>query len=141
MYINYVKNALETRKARSAWDRGVNEYALDMLTDLEIRIDDEGRTPDNPRELAAWLLCGAQDWTQYSESGFALIWNLDIAKRLCSPSELKRLTNKNGSLKDRPNPRETWLECQARALRQAATLIYNTWPLYPGSSAKGGAII
>ena len=136
MYINYVKNALETRKTRSAWDRGVAAYALDLLENLEIRIDYEGRPPSNPHELAAWLRNGAQDWTQYSEGGCALIYNGDIAERLCSPSELKRLTNKDGLLKDRPNPRETWLECQARALYQAATLICNEWPLYSGSSAK-----
>lgn len=136
MNINYVRDIIVNRKTRSAWDRGVNEYALDLLTDLEPRIDYEGRTPGNPRELAAWLLNGAQDWTQYSEGGCALVYDIDIAKRLCSPSELKRLTNKCGFLKDRPNPRETWLECQARALWQAATLIYNAWPFYHGSAAK-----
>lgn len=136
MYINHVKNALEARKDRSAWNRGVTAYALELLETLAERIEYEGRNPSNPRELAAWLLNGAQDWTQYSEGGCALIYYGDIAERLCSPSELKRVTHKDGSLSYLPNARETWLECQARALRQAATLIYNAWPLYSGSAVK-----
>ena len=47
---------------------------------------------------------------------FALIYNGDIAKLLCSPSELKR--TRNGER--RPNNREEWLDTQARALAQAA---------------------
>lgn len=46
----------------------------------------------------------------------ALIYNGDIAKLLCSPSELKR--TRNGER--RPNNREEWLDTQARALAQAA---------------------
>ncbi len=30
-----VKNILETRKDRSAWDKGVNIYALELLEKLE----------------------------------------------------------------------------------------------------------
>ena len=137
MYINYVRSTLETRKTRSAWNRGVTAYAFDLLEGLESRIEYEGRNPSNPHELAEWLLNGAQNWTQYSKGGCALIYNGDIAERLCSASELKRVTRKDGTLRSNPNSRETWLECQARALWQAATLIYNAWPFYSGSSAKG----
>ena len=135
MKIEYIRNQIETRKARSAWAKGVNAYAFELLDELETRIEYEHREPANPRELAAWMLNGAQNWTQYSEGGCSLIYNGQIAKRLCSPSELKKLTSKTGTLKDQPNPRETWLECQARALLQAATLIYNIWPLYNGKKA------
>ena len=43
----------------------------------------------------------------------------DIAERLCAPSELKR--KKGGDLQ--PSSRETWLDCQARALSQAARIV------------------
>lgn len=137
MCINYVRDIIVNRKTRSAWNRGVSVYAFYLLEDLEANPTYDGRIPSDPRELTAWLLGGAKNWKQFSEGGCALIYDIDIAERLCSPSELKRLTNKDGLLKDRPNPRETWLECQARALHQAATLICNEWPLYSGSSAKG----
>lgn len=130
MKLEYIRNQIKTRKARSAWTKGVNEYAFELLEELETRIEYEHREPTNPRELTAWLLNGAADWMQYSCGGCSLIYDRQIAERLCNPSELKKLTSKAGLLKDQPNPRETWLECQARALYQAAQLICNTWPLY-----------
>lgn len=63
-----------------------------------------------------WLKNGASDWDQYSWGGSSLIYNSDIAERLCCPSELKK--TRNGER--RPNSREEWLDTQARALRQAA---------------------
>jgi len=33
--IQEVRQELETRKTRSAWDRGVNAYALELLDQLE----------------------------------------------------------------------------------------------------------
>ena len=36
------------------------------------------------------LLNGASDWNQYSWGGCSLIYNSDIAERVCSPSKLKR---------------------------------------------------
>ena len=62
---------------------------------------------------------GASDWQQYSEGGCALVYDADIAERLCSKSELKRV--RGGERQ--PNARETWLDCQARALGQAASLV------------------
>lgn len=136
MKIEYVRQQIQASKARSAWQRGVNAYALELLDSLEERIDYEKREPANPHELVEWLLNGARDWKQYSEGGCALIFDYHIAERLCSPSELRKVVNSRGVLKDRPNPRETWLECQARALYQAAKLIYNIWPLYVGKEVR-----
>lgn len=68
-------------------------------------------------ELA--LLNGADGWPQYSEGGCSLIYDPDIAERLCTPSELKK--NRHGDRN--PNSWETWLQCQARALHQAANRI------------------
>ena len=93
--------------ARSAWKRGVKTYALEMLDGIE-----DGFTQ-------ASLLNGAQNWREYSFGGCALIYNADIAERLCSPSEYAKTRQGQRA----PNSRETWLDVQARALGQAANLI------------------
>lgn len=109
---------LNTRKDRSAWDKGVTEYA----TELAESLDNWDKQPESVAELRDMLLNGADDWKAYSWGGSSLIYNQDIAERLCSPSELKRVTNKNGH-RDYPNSREHWLDVQARALYQAANRV------------------
>ena len=79
------------------------------------------KLPDD--EIETIFLNGAISWKEYSYSGNALIYDGDIAKRLCTPSELARVTHKDGSLSDRANSRETWLDCQARALFQAFQIL------------------
>lgn len=111
---------LETRKDRSAWNKGVTEYA----TELAESLDNWDKQPESVAELREMMLNGADDWKAYSWGGSSLIYNRDIAERLCSPSELKRATNKNG-LRDYPNSREHWLDVQARALYQAANRVAN----------------
>lgn len=109
---------LNTRKNRSAWNKGVTEYA----TELAESLDNWDKQPESVAELREMMLNGADDWKAYSWGGSSLIYNQDIAERLCSPSELKRVTNKNG-LRDYPNSREHWLDVQARALYQAANRV------------------
>ena len=92
---------------RSAWRRGVKLYALELLESLEADY------------TGASILNGAADWTAYSYGGCALIYDQDIAERLATASEIKR--KRGGDLP--PNASETWLDCQARALSQAARLI------------------
>lgn len=116
---------LEARKDRSAWDKGVTAYALELAEQLAEAaeggyIDAEGLTA--PRMLRKALLNGAADWSSYSWGGCSLIYDGDIAERLCCPSELKR--TRNGER--RPNSREEWLDVQARALYQAANRVYKT---------------
>lgn len=104
---------IEARKDRSAWDKGVNAYALELLDNLA------DLTPDDladPEAVRGALLNGADTWERYSYGGCSLIYDCDIAARLCTPSELRRC--KGGDLN--PNSRETWLDVQARALFQAA---------------------
>ena len=107
---------LEARKDRSAWSRGVNVYALELVEELKERAAYEGRNPEPGAECREWMKNGAQDWGQYSWGGSSLIYDGDIAERLCTPSELKK--TRNGER--RPNSREEWLDTQARALHQAA---------------------
>ena len=106
---------LEVRKDRSAWGRGVNTYALELMEELRERAVDEGRNPEPGKECREWMLNGARDWNQYSWGGSSLIYDGDIAERLCTPSELKK--TRHGER--RPNSREEWLDTQARALYQA----------------------
>ena len=117
--IEAIRKSIENMKGRSAWDRGVNSYALELLDSLEERIAYEGQEPENVNILRKWLLNGADDWSQASWGGCFDIYDMDIAKRLCSPSELKKTDN---GRKD-PNKNEQWLDVQARALFQAARKI------------------
>ena len=118
-----IKKNLETRKDRSAWDKGVTVYALEMLDDVAESIDYNGKEPETRAELKALALNGAEDWSQYSWGGSSLIYDCDIAERLCTPSELKK--TKGGER--RPNSREEWLDTQARALYQAFRRLAIAW--------------
>ena len=92
-----IRNVIQHRKARSAWDKGVKLYALELLDNID---DPDALT--NERLLYRALLNGAANWKQYSEGGCALYCNQDIAVRLCTPSELRRT---NGG-RWKPNRRE-----------------------------------
>ena len=120
--IKELRQAIEAEPARSAWDRGRKLYAMELLDDLDEAIEGGYFDPANIADrtaLKAQLLNGAEDWSQYSYGGSALIYDGDIAERLCSPSEYKR--SREGER--RPNSREEWLDVQARALNQAANMI------------------
>ena len=117
-----VSYKVEQAKTRSAWDRGVKEYALELLEDLEIAANDGYIDADdlcNRRMMEKAMLNGAHDWRQYSEGGCSLIYDGQIAKRLCTPGELRKTDN---GRKD-PNRSERWIDVQTRALYQAAILI------------------
>ena len=92
------------------WQKGVKDYADELLQQL--KENKQEVTPEN-------LLNGASSWDEYSWGGCSLIYDGDIAERLCTPSELKRTDH--GRLN--PNSREKWLDVQARALYQAAHMI------------------
>lgn len=124
---------LEARKDRSAWDKGVNAYALDLVEEIKELAEYEGRNPESEKECREWMLNGAQDWEQYSWGGSALIYDGDIAERLCCPSELKK--TRNGER--RPNSREEWLDIQARALYQACNRVARLYSRIV--VARGGA--
>ena len=110
---------LSERRDRSAWDKGVTSYAFDLLDNLNDAITDNNRDPESRTEAKEWMLNGARDWEQFSYDGCALVYDAHIAKRLCTPSELKK--TRNGER--RPNAHENWLDCQARALFQASTRV------------------
>jgi hypothetical protein len=123
-----INNALQSINndkdyTRSAWSRGVGAYAAELMEEIAERAEYEKRDPASREELKAWALNGADSWTQYSWGGSSLIYDGDIAKRLCTPSELKK--TRNGER--RPNSREEWLDTQARALKQAYSRIVRAY--------------
>lgn len=118
-FFDTVRAHLNERSTRSAWSKGVHAYALDLVGELETNVRNGYYALDQiktPRELEKVMLNGARDWSQYSWGGCSLCYDWQIAKKLCTPSELKR--TRNGERK--PNAQEEWLDTQARALYQAA---------------------
>lgn len=126
-YLAVMKDALLALEAdramnRSAWGRGVVMYAQEMVDHFETEYN-YGLKDFTPsvKNLEKVLLNGAENWHEYSWGGSSLIYDCDIAKRLCSPSELKKT---KGGL-NRPNGREDWLDVQERALRQAFRALWH----------------
>ena len=104
---------------KTAWKCGVIAYASELAAEAA------GRTwVKTPKTIEEALLNGARSWAEYSDDGNSLIYDADIAERLCSPSELERSLDG----KRRPNRRERWLDVQARALRQAAIILIKSIP-------------
>lgn len=120
--IEKLYQSIESEKQRSAWDKGVTKYALELVNQLGEQVNGgyfEELDLTESKKVRAALLNGAADWSQYSWGGSSLIYDGDIAERLCCPSELKK--TRNGER--RPNSREEWLDTQARALFQAANRV------------------
>lgn len=124
--LHEVYTTIEASSPRSAWDRGVKVYALDLLEELAESIEQGWRDEDelcNRNMIEKALLNGASSWSEYSWGGCSLIYDRDIAKRLCTPSELRKTRNGERN----PNSREQWIDTQARALYQACNLIVKTF--------------
>lgn len=118
--VNEIRARLEAVKTRSCWNRGVKDFALNLLRsyiDICEYCDNNGRPIPELNEET--LLNGADDWNAYCYGGGALIYDGDIAKNLCTPSELKRTDNGNKA----PNDREGWQDVQARAYFQAYRML------------------
>ena len=127
-YLTYQKNrekvadyfATLVGQQKSAWKKGVYTYAYELAAEAA------GHTwVKTPKTIEEALLNGASSWGEYSDGGNALIYDADIAERLCSPSELRRSLDR----KRNPNRRERWLDVQARALSQAAQILIESIPL------------
>lgn len=109
MYEEILKGLEKRSFNRSTWDRAVNIYACELLDNIDIE------NISNVAELKKAALNSAENFKEYSYGGCSLISDVDIARRCCSPSELKR--TKCGQWN--PNKRENWLDVQTRALHQA----------------------
>lgn len=111
-------NKLEKLTPRSAWRRAVVSDAVALVDSLDC-----SELPNTWEELKKALLNGAANWSAYSYGGCALVYDEDIASHYCTPSELRKVTHKDGTISERANAGENWLDVQARALHQAARLI------------------
>lgn len=121
-----MKREIKSRKAKSAWERGVVVYALELFEELKERVEGGWFTDlDSPKLVEKSLLNGAENWNEYSWGGCSLIYDSEIAERLCTNTELKRT---NHGEKD-PNRKEQWLDVQARALRQASRMVMRAYRL------------
>lgn len=114
--------AIENYKPISAWNKGLKVFALEIVESTEKHL-----TMDNIKEA---ILNGAESYYAASMGGNFLIYDIDIAERFCSQSELKR--TKNGEKE--PNARESWLDLQARAAFQVELLIKKA--ILKGSTIK-----
>lgn len=117
-----IMDAIKARKARSAWARGVKLYALELAESLDWFFETGALTDDDLKDryrLETGMLNGAAGWHDFSWGGCSLIYDSDIAARLCTTSELKR---SDYGRRD-PNSIEQWLDTQARALSQASRLV------------------
>ena len=105
---------LARQKRHSAWDKGVLIYAEEIADNLCAHKEYTGERADEKD-----LLMGADNWNDYSYGGCSLIYDDEIMHRLSTPSTIKRNPNANWQ----PNKRETWLDLQTRALKQASNLV------------------
>ena len=119
VYTKELRERVMESPSRSAWKRGVKEYADELLDNVEDRAGSYEMLPRNEKELVEWMLNGAMSWEEYSYGGCSLIYDSQIAERLCTPSELKK---KDGG-RLAPNSQESWLDVQTRALHQACMMI------------------
>jgi len=106
---------------RSAWNRGVALYAMDLVNDMIEENETGFLKLIDGKVKGGWTVSILNQpfdmWVSFSRGGFSLVYGQEIAERLCTPSELKR--THNGDLE----PREGWLDIQGRALYQAAILV------------------
>ena len=75
---------LTSLNVKTYWEMGVKNYA-EML--VEGLYNSKEYTVDN---ISVDLLNGADDWSEFSYNGNALIYDRAIAETLCTPSELKK---------------------------------------------------
>lgn len=76
---------LQARKDRSAWDRGVTQYAIEIVEHC-------GKEELDGKTYYEDLLCGADDWRDYSFGACSLVCDGDIARRLCTPARFEVVT-------------------------------------------------
>lgn len=114
-----IRGRLAAFKARSAWDKGVKEIAESLLDKYEEIVQYREGSDPVPPLTEKTVLNGAHSWEQYCYDGLAMIYDREIAKTFCTPSELRRKYFGRKA----PNSRETWMDVQVRAHVQAWTLI------------------
>lgn len=100
----------------------MKDTALALLDSLDMP---ETVLPDHFESRRALLLNGADNWREYSYGGCALVYNVDIAARFFTPSELRRYMAEghDASMAFRGEP---MLDLQARAPDRRSVLSAGT---------------
>jgi len=116
--VRVIEYLIKKDKTRSAWEKGVNKYALKLLDMFDQSYELNGDSLDE--EV---MLDGTSCWSQYSNDAHwaSLTSKQKIAERLCSSQELEFY--KDGLGLRNPLNGDTWLDVQARALCQASDKI------------------
>lgn len=109
-----IHTILIQEKPRSAWARGVNNIAMNIVAEILENADGNDAphfysVPDFVRHFYGASLREAVD------GGCFLVYDYDIAENFCTPSELKRTKNAESNL----NNAETWLDVMYRGAYQA----------------------
>ena len=112
IYTNELRKLVEEIPNTSAYKRGIKKYTDELLDNLEEKSQYYERLPKNEKELEEWLLKGARNWGDYSWRGYSLIYDCQIAERLCTPSEFRK---KDGG-RLAPSRYKTWFDEQSEAL-------------------------
>lgn len=108
---NGIKEVLESMNPRKQYYKGVKEYALELIENL-----DPSRHYTDLASLDRALLKGCS-LKQYNEAPYSLYVNWEIAERLFTQTEL-RMTE-NGT-----NDRCDMMKCQLNALGRAQYLVH-----------------
>ena len=125
IYTKELRKLVAEFQNRSAWKKGVKEYADELLDNLEEKSQLNERLPKDEKELKEWLLNGAMDCKGYSYTYCSLKYDSQIAERLCTPSEFKR---KDGG-RLAPSRHDNWFNEQAKALNYACLRIKSKFRL------------
>lgn len=101
-----------SRTEHSYWSRGVasliRDYGEDALGEHDGEII-------SARDFYKLWNCGSDSLREAVYGGCFDIWNYDIAKRLCTPSDLKK---SNEGMR-RPNKYQDWIDVELIAVKQA----------------------
>lgn len=115
--LSAIRANIENSRTRSAWSRGVNLYALDILDSMAERADwYYSIYEEYPKMSESFALNGASDWRHYAEGGNGLIYTYKIVGRLCTPGEIRKYND--GKFRN-----INFIEVEARALYQAFRVI------------------
>ena len=110
-----IKNFIKHESCRSHWERAVRDYALEMVSQCEetnITSYKQLLNHVNAENMDDYAIAKA-----LSEGGCFEIRDAAIAKRLCTPSQLKRYMRKDGTVRDLPDA--SWIDVQTHAIYQA----------------------
>lgn len=143
MLLEQLKERLEAeqKKARSAWEKGVFSYAVEMVENVQNdsimsreQYAEKHDVGDFLNHVGGRGINMNAFWTvddrikvrhlsnDASWGGNFEMYNDDVVKRLCTPGEIKKY--ESGRMQYGPNSKEQWIDVQSRAVNQAVNKIH-----------------